>query len=196
MPKIPGVTRDLLQKQILELLEGIGIPAKEWIGKGGSKVKRLVTKTDISPFKPDMLSAMSQEKKTFGDALDVFTNEAKYIMNANDQELMNFKNNITDYTSLGGTPGGSGGEGLASMMKTLGDLGKEAKDLKTTTQEMKDLAQKNIDDLFESLKYGGDRFKVPDKTSVGGSMYAEGNVRTAVREFLKSEVKPALLDGF
>ena len=39
MPKVPGVTRDLLQKQILELLEGIGIPAKEWIGKGGLKLK-------------------------------------------------------------------------------------------------------------------------------------------------------------
>jgi len=50
MAKVPGVTRDLLQKQILELLEGLGIPAKEWIGKGGSKVKRLVTKTELSPF--------------------------------------------------------------------------------------------------------------------------------------------------
>ena len=44
MPKVPGVTRDLLQKQILELLEGMGIPAKDWIGQGGSTVKRLVTK--------------------------------------------------------------------------------------------------------------------------------------------------------
>jgi hypothetical protein len=193
MPKVPGVTRDLLQKQILELLEGIGIPAKEWIGKGGSTVRRLVTKTELSPFKPNMLSAMSQQKKTFGDALDAFSNEAKFIMNANDQELMNFKNNITDYTSVGGTPRDPGGEGLASMMKTLDDLGKEAKDLKTTTQEMKDLAQKNIDDLYKSLEYGGDPFKVPDKTSVGGSMYAEGNIRTAVREFMQSELKAGRL---
>ena len=189
MPKVPGVTRDLLQKQILELLEGIGIPAKEWIGKGGSKVKRLVTKTDISPFKPNMIGAMSQQKKTFGDALDVFSNEAKFMMNANDQELMNFKNNITDYTTQGGSPRGPGGEGLGSMMKTLDDLGKEAKDLKTTTEEMKDLALKNIKDLEDSLKYGGDRFKVPDKKSFGGSMYNEGNMRTALREFLQSEFK-------
>ena len=193
MPKVPGVTRDLLQKQILELLEGIGIPAKEWIGKGGSTVRRLVTKTELSPFKPNMLSAMSQQKKTFGDALDAFSNEAKFIMNANDQELMNFKNNIIDYTDLGGKPGGSGGEGLASMMKTLDDLGSEAKNLKTTAEEMKDLALKNIKDLEDSLKHGGDPFKVPDKTSVGGSMYAEGNIRTAVREFMRTEIKEGRL---
>ena len=100
MPKVPGVTRDLLQKQILELLEGIGIPAKEWIGKGGDKVRRLVTKTDISPFKPNMLQAMSQQRKTFRDALDAFSNEAKFMMNANDQQLVNFKNNLTTYTSM------------------------------------------------------------------------------------------------
>ena len=82
-----------------------------------------------------MLSAMSQQKKTFGDALDAFSNEAKFIMNANDQELMNFKNNITDYTSLGGKPGG---EGVGSLMKdletSLKDLETAGKDLKKSTE--------------------------------------------------------------
>ena len=193
MPKVPGITTDLLQKQILKLLEEIGIPAKDWIGKGGSQLRRLVTKTGISPFKPDMVGALSQQKKTFGDALDLFSNEAKFMMNANDQELMNFKNNIIDFTNIGGTPRGSGGEGLGSMMKTLDDLGTEAKNLKTTAEEMKELALKNIKDLEDSLKYGGDPFKVPDKTSVGGDMYTEGNIRTAVREFMQSEVKAGRL---
>ena len=137
MPKVPGVTRDLLQKQILELLEELGIPAKEWVGKGGYKVKRLVTKTGISPFKRDLLGTLSQEKKTFGDALDVFQNEAKFIMNANDQELMNFKNNLTEYTSVGGKPRGPKDQGLGSMMKdleaSLKDLEKSAGDLKLST---------------------------------------------------------------
>ena len=197
MAKVPGVTRDLLQKQILELLEGIGIPAKEWIGKGGSKVKRLVTKTELSPFKPDMLSAMSQQKKTFGDALDAFSNEAKFIMNANDQELMNFKNNINDYTTQGGKPRGSGGEGLGSMMKdletSLKDLETSAKDLKLSSEAAKDLAEQEIKSILETAQHGGDPFKVPDTKSFGGNMYAEGNIRTAVREFMQTELNKGRL---
>ena len=104
MAKIPGVTKDLLQKQILELLEEIGIPAKEWIGKGGEKLKRLVTKGEFSALKPNLLSALSRENKTYGDALNVFRNEAKFMMGANDQELMNLKNNLNDYNTLGGAP--------------------------------------------------------------------------------------------
>ena len=192
MPKVPGVTRDLLQKQILELLEELGIPAKEWVGKGGSKVKRLVTKTGISPFKRDLLGTLSQEKKTFGDALDVFQNEAKFIMNANDQELMNFKNNLTEYTSVGGKPRGPKDQGLGSMMKdleaSLKDLEKSAGDLKLSTEEAKAFSKEMMDDALETAKYG-DPFKVPDKKSFGGSMYAEGNMRTALREFLQSEFK-------
>ena len=184
MPKVPGVTRDLLQKQILELLEGIGIPAKDWIGKGGDKVRRLVTKTDISPFKPNMIQTMSQKKKTFSDALDIFSNEAKFMMNANDQELMNFKNNLTNYTGAGGNPRGSGGEGLASMMK---DLETSAKDLKLSTEEAKDFATKQMEEALLTAQYGSP-FKVPDKTSLGGNMYAEGNIRTALREFMKTEM--------
>jgi len=192
MPKVPGVTRDLLQKQILELLEGIGIPAKEWIGKTGSTVRRLVTKTAISPFKPNMLQAMHQQKKTFGDALEAFENEAKFIMNANDQELMNFKNNINTYTAVGGNPKGPGGEGIGSMMKTLEtslkDLETSAKDLKLSTEEAKDFATKQMEEALKTAQYGSP-FKVPDKTSFGGNMYNEGNMRTALREFLKTEFK-------
>ena len=198
MPKVPGVTRDLLQKQILELFEGLGIPAKEWVGKGGSKVKRLVTKTGISPFKRDLLGTLSQEKKTFGDALDVFQNEAKFIMNANDQELMNFKNNLTEYTSVGGKPRGPKDQGLGSMMKeletSLKDLEKSANDLMLSSEEAKAFSKEMMDDALETAKYGGDPFKVPDKKSFGGSMYAEGNMRTALREFLQTEFKNGRLN--
>jgi hypothetical protein len=198
MPKVPGVTRDLLQKQILELLEGIGIPAKEWIGKGGSKVRRLVTKTDVSPFKPNLLGTLSQQKKTFGDALDIFQNEAKFIMNANDQELMNLKNNIIDYTNRGGYPKDPGSEGIGSMMKdletSLKDLKTSAKDLKKGTEDMSAHSKKMWDDMIRTAQVGGDPFKVPDKKSFGGSMYAEGNMRTALREFLQTEFKNGRLN--
>ena len=191
MAKVPGITSELLKKQLLELLEKIGIKSSDIMGRG-TNVQRITSGRDINPFKPDMLVAMSQGKKTFSDALDVFENEAKFIMNSNDQELMNFKNNITDYISYGGSPRDKGGQGLASMMKnletSLKDLETSAKDLKLSTEEAKDLATKQMEDALKTAQYG-DPFKVPDKTSVGGTMYVEGNIRTALREFLQTELK-------
>ena len=43
--------------------------------------------------------------------------------------------------------------------------------------------------VLETAQHGGDPFKVPDTKSFGGSMYAEGNMRTAIREFLQTEFK-------
>ena len=190
MAKVPGITSELLKKQLLELLEKIGIKSSDIMGRG-TNVQRITSGRDINPFKPDMLSAMSQGKKTFSDALDVFENEAKFIMNSNDQELMNFKNNITDYISYGGSPRDKGGQGLASMMKnletSLKDLETSAKDLKLSTEEAKDLATKQMEEALLTAQYGSP-FKVPDKTSLGGNMYAEGNIRTALREFMKTEM--------
>ena len=94
-----------------------------------------------------MLGTLSQEKKTFGDALDVFQNEAKFIMNANDQELMNFKNNLTEYTSVGGKP--REGYPIFNMMKeletSLKDLEKSAKDLKLSNEEAKAFSKEMMD---------------------------------------------------
>ena len=114
MPKIPGVTSEILKKKVLEALEGIGIKASDIMGKG-TNVKRLTKGPDINPFKPGMLEAMRTQNKTMGDALDAFANEAKYIMGANDQETVNFLNNINTYKEVGG--GGVNPQGVGSMFK-------------------------------------------------------------------------------
>ena len=151
--------------------------------KSGTKlVEDYVTKTDISPFKPNMIGAMSQGKKTFGDALDAFSNEAKYIMNANDQELMNFKNNITDYTNYGGSPRDKGGKGIGSMMKSLDD---EMESLKKLTEDLKKTTEKQPT-LKDAMM---DMMKSQASMRRGGEMYKTGNIRTALRTFLNTEVK-------
>ena len=83
MPKIPGVTSEILKKKVLDALEGIGIKSSDIMGRG-TNVQRITGGRDINPFKPNMLEAMRGENKTLGDALDLFANEAKFIMNAND----------------------------------------------------------------------------------------------------------------
>ena len=186
MPKVPGVTSEILKKKVLEALEGLGIKASDIMGKG-TNVRRLTKGPDINPFKPNMLQAMRSENKTMGDALDAFANEAKYIMNANDQETVNFLNNINTYKSVGG--GSVDPKGVGSMFKAMTDLENAAKDLKTSTDEAKTFAEKQMKDALLTAQHGGDPFKVPDKKSFGGSMYAEGNMRTALREFLQTEFK-------
>ena len=99
MAKIPGVTSEILKKKVLEALEGIGIKASDIMGKG-TNVKRLTQGSDINPFKPNMLQAMRSQNKTMGDALDAFANEAKFIMNANDAETLNFLNNLNTYKNI------------------------------------------------------------------------------------------------
>ena len=92
---------------------------------------------------------------------------------------------------MGGSPKGPGGEGLSSLMKdletSLKDLETSAKDLKLSNEEAKDFANKQMEDALLTAQYGSP-FKVPDKTSLGGNMYAEGNIRTALREFMKTEM--------
>ena len=191
MPKIPGVTSEILKKKVLEALEGIGIKASDIMGTG-TNVKRLTKGPDINPFKPNMLEAMRTQNKTMGDALDAFATEAKYIMNANDQETVNFLNNINTYKEVGG--GGVDPQGVGSMFKAMTDLETSVKDLKKSTEEAKTFAEKQIQDALLTAQHGGDPFKVPDNKSLGGTMYNEGNMRTALREFLQTEFKNGRLN--
>jgi len=186
MPKIPGVTSEILKKKVLEALEGIGIKASDIMGRG-TNIQRITSGKDINPFKPNMLEAMRSQNKTMGDALDAFANEAKFIMNANDAETVNFLNNLNTYKSIGG--GGVDTQGVGSMMKAMTDLEDAAKNLKTSTDEAKTFAEKELEKALLTAGHGGDPFKVPDNKSFGGSMYAEGNMRTALREFLQTEFK-------
>ena len=194
MAKVPGVTSEILKKKVLEALEGIGIKASDIMGKG-TNVKRITSGKDINPFKPNMLQAMRGADKTMGDALDAFANEAKYIMNANDGELVNFLNNLNSYKSIGGAPvylGAVSDQGVGSMMKAMTDLEKAAKDLKTSADEGAELAKQEMKKILEHQAYGGP-FKVPDEKFLGGSMHEEGQLRTGIRQFLQTELNAGRL---
>jgi len=184
MPKVPGVTSEILKKKVLEALEGIGIKASDIMGKG-TNVRRLTKGSDINPFKANMLEAMRGENKTLGDALDAFANEAKYIMNANDSETLNFLNNLNTYKSIGGA--GVDTQGVGSMFKAMTDLETAAKDLKTSTDAAKTEAEKQMKDALVAAQHGGP-FKVPDEKFLGGTMHEEGQLRTGIRQFLQTEL--------
>ena len=189
MAKIPGVTSEILKKKVLEALEGIGIKASDIMGKG-TNVKRLTKGPDINPFKPNMLEAMRSQNKTMGDALDAFANEAKFIMNANDAETLNFLNNLNTYKNIGGA--GVDTQGVGSMMKAMTDLEESAKNLKTSADEAKTFADKQMKDALLAAQHGGP-FKVPDEKFLGGSMHEEGQLRTGIRNFLQTELKAGRL---
>ena len=191
MPKIPGVTSEILKKKVLEALEGIGITASDIMGKG-TNVRRLTKGPDINPFKPNMLEAMRMEKLTMNDALDAFANEAKYIMNANDSETLNFLNNLNTYKSIGGESVDP--QGVGSMFKAMSELENAAKELKKGTEDMSAHSKKMWDDMILTAQHEGDPFKVPDNKALGGSRYNEGNIRTALRQFLQSEFKNGRLN--
>jgi len=103
------------------------------------------------------------------------------------------------------------GEGLASFTEKM-------EELKKNLQDLKDLDKKQLsldEQLREVLLDAGSGFKKPEGSkdptkpfrtpgmgfkkenpgyrTPGGSMYAEGNLRTAMREFLKTEVKEGRL---
>ena len=189
MPKVPGVTSEILKKKVLEALEGIGIKASDIMGKG-TNVRRLTKGSDINPFKANMLEAMRGENKTLGDALDAFANEAKYIMNANDSETLNFLNNLNTYKSIGGA--GVDTQGVGSMFKAMTDLETAAKDLKTSTDAAKTEAEKQMKDALVAAQHGGP-FKVPDEKFLGGTMHEEGQLRTGIRQFLQTELNAGRL---
>ena len=189
MAKIPGVTSEILKKKVLEALEGIGIRTHDIMGRG-TNVKRITSGKDINPFKPNMLEAMRGADKNMGDALDLFANEAKYIMNANDGELVNFLNNLNTYKSIGGA--GVDQQGVGSMMKAMTDLEESAKNLKKSTDEAKTEAEKQMKDALLAAQHGG-QFKVPDEKFLGGSMHEEGQLRTGIRQFLQTELNAGRL---
>jgi hypothetical protein len=58
-----------------------------------NKIKKLYTKTEKTATKPKLIDALNKDKSTFGDAIKIFENEAKYISQMNEMELTNFANN-------------------------------------------------------------------------------------------------------
>ena len=99
-------------------------------------------------------------------------------------------------------------EGLSSLMERIQN---KVKDLKRTQEEMGELNKGMFDNIFDAMigfrRPTGSKDKLkpfqtpgmpyqkenPGYRTLGGSMYAEGNLRTAMREFLKTEVKEGRL---
>ncbi len=102
-----------------------------------------------------------------------------------------------------------GGEkGIISLADELQEKGK---DLKKTLDESKKTTSTALENIFDAMtgfrRPTGSKDKAkpfqtpgmpyqrenPGYRTLGGSMYAEGNLRTAMREFLKTEVKEGRL---
>ena len=107
-----------------------------------------------------------------------------------------------------GDPTGEKREGLISLND---ELKEKLKDFRKTQEEMGQSSKGMFDDIFDAMigfrraegsKDTAKPFKTPgmpfqrenpNYRLPGGSMYAEGNLRTAMREFLKTEVKEGRL---
>jgi len=180
--------------KLLDALEGIGINVSK---TEGSNVQKLFTKNKSTATKPGLLAAERDRGGNFATVLDVFKDEAKYIDSMNDAEQIAFLNNILDYNEFGGKSIKTS-EGIKALdeAKKLTD---DAKDLKTSIEDltgvaktMKDEAEaaknKAWQDIKDFMETGGQPLKKKDDKFLGGSMHEEGQLRTAIRQFLTTEL--------
>ena len=178
--------------KLLEALADIGVDVSK---KQPSNVKTLATKNKSSATKPGLLAGERDTGGNFGTVLDIFKKEAQYIDGMNDVEQMAFLNNIMDYKEFGGKSI-KVSEGIKlkdEFDKGLGTLKDDIESLQSTAKTMKDDAEKGVADAYKDLddffETGGQPLKKKDDRFLGGSMHEEGQLRTAIREFLKQEYK-------
>ena len=178
--------------KLLEALADIGVDVSK---KQPSNVKTLATKNKSSATKPGLLAGERDTGGNFGTVLDIFKKEAQYIDGMNDVEQMAFLNNIMDYKEFGGKSI-KVSEGIKlkdEFDKGLGTLTDDIESLQSTAKTMKDDAEKGVADAYKDLddffETGGQPLKKKDDRFLGGSMHEEGQLRTAIREFLKQEYK-------
>ena len=89
--------------KVVNLLKMAGIDASSYIGKvDPGKISQLITKTQKTATKPKLIDALNKDKATYGDALKIFENDAKYLSQMNEMEQVNFVNNLNDYFKVGG----------------------------------------------------------------------------------------------
>ncbi len=177
--------------RIAQALDGIGIKMGSYIGKG-SNVKKAMFGGKSTMFKPNALQALRGEGKNFDDALKLIEEEAQFIVNATDAEKMAFLNNLNDYKDLGG-PLKKDVVARKEFEEGIGSLQDDIKSLQSTAKTMKDDAEKGLksaeEDLKTFLETGGNPLKKKEEKYLGGSMHEEGQLRTAIRTFLKNEFK-------
>ena len=186
--------------RLLEALKGIGVDVSQ---QQGSNVKKLAPKNKSTATKPGILASERDSGGNFGTVLEIFKNEAKYIDSMNDAEQMAFLNNIMDYNEFGGPKIKTTSE-LNQQAKDLGlefkGLKGQAEDLQTSVEDLQGLAKKMKDEAEEGKKKaledldifmetGGQPLKKKDDKFLGGSMHEEGQLRTGIREFLRTEYK-------
>jgi hypothetical protein len=139
---------NVIYTKVLELLKRAGIDPQKFIGTvDPNKIKKLTTKTETTATKPRLIDALTKDKKTFSDALDIFKNEAKYLSQLNEMELTNFANNLQDYFTVGG-----------KVKYTPSNV---------VTTEGTPVVGKKLKNLSERK---GAKDKVPDTSSLQGSM--------------------------
>jgi len=143
-------------------------------------------------FKPNAIQSIRGEGGDFGTALKLIEEEAQYIVNATDAEKMAFLNNLNDYKDLGG-PLKKDIVASKQFEEGIGSLKDDIESLQSTAKTMKDDAEKGLksaeDDLKTFLETGGNPLKKKEPKYLGGSMHEEGQLRTAIRTFLKNEYK-------
>jgi len=177
--------------RIVQALDGIGIKAGSFLGKA-SNVKKAMFGKKSTMFKPNAIQSIRGEGGDFGTALKLIEEEAQYIVNATDAEKMAFLNNLNDYKDLGG-PLKKDIVASKEFEQGIGSLKDDIESLQTTAKTMKDDAEKGLksaeDDLKTFLETGGNPLKKKEEKYLGGSMHEEGQLRTAIRTFLKNEFK-------
>ena len=178
--------------KLLEALADLGIDVSK---KQPSNVKTLATKNKSTATKPGLLAGERDTGGNFGTVLDIFKKEAQYIDGMNDVEQMAFLNNIMDYKEFGGSSI-KVSEGIKlkdEFDKGLGTLTDDIESLQSTAKTMKDDAEKGLTsaekDLKDFLDTGGQPLKAKSDKYLGGSMHEEGQLRTAIRTFLRNEYK-------
>ena len=178
--------------KLLDALKDIGVDVSQ---KQGSNVKTLATKNKSSATKPGLLASERDTGGNFGTVLDIFKKEAQFIEGMNDVEQMAFLNNIMDYNEFGGKSiKVSQGQKLKDEFdEGLGTLKDDIESLQDKAKTMKDEAEVNLKssekDLDDFISTGGQPLKAKSDKYLGGSMHEEGQLRTAIRTFLRNEYK-------
>jgi hypothetical protein len=169
--------------RLLEALKGIGVDVSQ---QQASNVKKLAPKNKSSATKPGLLASERDTGGNFGTVLDIFKNEAKYIDGMNDAEQMAFLNNIMDYNEFGGKSINKTSEGISGLQTDLDKITSTAKNMKDDAEKGLASAEKDLKDFLDT---GGQPLKAKSDKYLGGSMHEEGQLRTAIRTFLRNEYK-------
>jgi hypothetical protein len=172
-----------------------------------------MSKIDIAKF---LFSAFNMVKNGDIKTVDELFNFARQQFGQIDSSL---KNQIEDTFNKGKAAavtetrtkdmmrGDVTGEGLASFQEKMEELKKNLQDLKNLDTQQAKINEDLMDAMIgfrraEGSKDAAKPFRTPgmpyqkenpNYRIPGGSMYAEGNLRTAMREFLKTEVKEGRL---